>query len=786
MNVKRRLSVRDCVRLALGTGLGLGGWGAVHAAEPAASADGQLGEIIVTGQRREESLIQAAVSVEVFDAEALRDANVTRAGDFLALTPNVTFVQSSQPGELFVTIRGNTQVREGDTSTAFVIDGVQQLGQNLFNQEMYGLEAIEVLKGPQGALYGRNALGGAVVIRTRAPNFDAYEGEVKAGVGNGEGITASATISGPLSENLAFTTGISYRRSDGFYENARTGEEPHRFDERTAFGRLMWRPTDDLTFDLKARWQGMLGGALGWNALLTPAFVLSQPPLAGLFNLFPNAPTVDGDNTSIPYEANIPGFVDNWRTAVSLKVDWTVGGGVLSSITSLERSRDFFGGDAFPYRFSGGFPIANTANAILAGETQSTYREDKFVQQEIRYSSAQDGPFRYIVGAQYIKYEPLIETMSAWDNNGVNLRRAPQPRGSLNQTTGWTAGEQDNEAYAGFVNLFYSFSDSLELTLAARYDEDKKKQRNFVGCNAPAAGETILRGAVFCDSTLLQNVLVPTFVRRPGATREGTFSKWQPKVSLRWSPTEATSAYASYSVGFKTGGFNPFGTRALLQAFNPNTTVRDIFGQEEAETFEIGLKSELWDRRARFSAAAFYTETTNAQLLEFRPEATLLAISTAERVDMQGLEADFTLAVTPALTVQLAAGYIDTEIKSFLGSPAFEGGQRPQVPKLSGSAAATYKWAIGERANGVARLDYTHTGKTYWDWANTEGSARSSFGLVNARVAVESGSWSVALWARNLADEEYNTEVIPIISGLVDALYRAPPRTYGVEFGYRW
>jgi iron complex outermembrane receptor protein len=772
-------------RIVCGIAGGLGA-AAAGAAEPPAPSVSELSEITVTGQRREESLVQAAVSVSVFDADALREANIRRAGDFLALTPNVTFVQSSQPGELFVTIRGNTQVREGDTSTAFVIDGVQQLGQNLFNQEMFGIEAIEVLKGPQGSLYGRNALGGAVVIRTRDPSFDSFVGDVKAGVGNGEGYTASATISGPLTETLAFTTGASYRRSDGLYRNDFTGEDPHRFAETSAFARLMWKPSEGLTFDLRGRYQNMKGGALGWNALLTPQFVLSQPPLAGLFNLFPNAPAVDGDNTSIPYEANIGGFVDNWRTALSLKIDWELGGGVLSSVTSLERSRDFFGGDAFPYRFTGGFPIANTANQILAGETQSTYREDQFLQQEVRFASPQDRPLRYIVGAQYIDYEPLIETMSAWDSNGVNLRRAPQPRGSLNQTTGWTAGEQSNEAYAGFANVFWSFSEAFELTVAARYDEDKKKQQNFVGCNPPASGEIILRGAVFCDSALQQNVLVPTFVRRPGASREATFSKWQPKVALRWSPTEATSAYASYALGFKTGGFNPFGTRALLQAFNPNTTVQDVFDQEEAETYEIGVKSELLDRRARFGAAVFFTETTNAQLLEFRPEATLLAISTAEQVDMKGIEADLTAAVTPNLTVQVAAGYIDTEIKQFLGNPAFEGGSRPQVPKVSGAAAATYRWALADRGSAVARLDYSYTGKTYWDWGNTEGSARSAFGLVNARVAYEADSWSVALWSRNLTDKEYNSEVIPIISGLVDALYRAPPRTYGIEFGYRW
>ncbi|MBM4231355.1 MAG: TonB-dependent receptor [Gammaproteobacteria bacterium] len=749
------------------------------------ASSGELQEIIITGQRREETLLQAAVAVVAFTEETLRDANVTRPGDFISMSPNVTFVQSSSPGELFVTIRGNTQVREGDTSTALVIDGVQQLGQNTINQELYALQSIEVLKGPQGALYGRNALGGAIVIRTRDPNFELLEGEIKAGVGNGGGMTGSATVSGPFSETLAFRAGVSSRRTDGFYENIYTNEDPHRFNETTVSARLLWKPSDALKIDLKARWQEMTGGALAWNAQLTEAFTPPGGFLANVYNLFPNAKVVSGDDTSIPYEANIPGFADNYRLGFSLKIDYESAIGNLVSITSVERSRDFFGGDSFPYRFRGGFPVG--ANALApGGETQSTYREDKFLQQEIRFSSPQDAQIRYVVGAQYVDYDPLIETMSALDSNGVNLLRAPNPRGSLNQTTGWTAGEQTNTAYAFFANFSYDLSDQLELDISGRYDKDEKEQQNFVGCNAAAPGEVIVSGAVFCDSTLRRNIPTPTFVRRPGAKRDATFDRFQPKIALRYDISDEMSSYISYAVGFKTGGFNPFGTRALLQVFNKDTTVQDIFDQEEAKTYEIGLKSEFLDRRARFGVAAFFSDTSNAQLLEFRPEATLLAISTADEIDMKGIEADITAAVTSALTLQVAAGFTDTEIKKFSGQPTVVGGSRPQVPKVTGSAAGTYRWSIGEKMSGVVRLDYNYTGKTYWDWANTPGSARSSFGLLNARLAIESDSWSVAAWSRNLTDKAYNAEVIPILPGLVDALWRAPPRSFGVEFGYNW
>jgi iron complex outermembrane recepter protein len=170
--------------------------GVVYAQSENAAGD----EIIVTGQRRQETFIEAPVAVSVFNEAAILQAKVDRPGDFLKLTSNVTFVQSNIPGEAYITIRGNTQIRVGDASVAYVIDGVQQLEQNNINQELLGLESIEVLKGPQGALYGRNAIGGAVVIRTRKPNFESFEGDLMAGIGNGESAQARGVISGPIVE----------------------------------------------------------------------------------------------------------------------------------------------------------------------------------------------------------------------------------------------------------------------------------------------------------------------------------------------------------------------------------------------------------------------------------------------------------------------------------------------------------------------------------------------------------------------------------------------------------
>ena len=372
------------------------------------------------------------------------------------------------------------------------------------------------------------------------------------------------------------------------------------------------------------------------------------------------------------------------------------------------------------------------------------------------------------------------------DTRGVNLGRAPNPRGSLNQTVGFLGAESDNNFFGLFGNFFYDPTDRLSFTASIRYDRENKEQQNVVGCEDPAPGEVIISGSIFCDSELRTNVLLPTFVRRPGATRDASFEQVQPRISAKYDVSEQVSLYASWAIGFKTGGFNPFGTRALLTGFNPDTTVQDIFPKEKATNYEVGAKTEFWDGRARVNAAVFYTETDNAQLLEFRPLATLEAITTADEVTMLGFEADFQAALTEYFTASGGVGYLDSDIEEFVGAEQNEGGQRPQTSKWTGNLSGTLNIPIEGAYEFVGRLDWRYQSRTFWDWANTEGSSRSGFSLVNLRAALGNGAWEVAGWADNLFDKRYNAEVIPILTGTVDALYRAQPRTYGVELSYRW
>ncbi|MGD1957057.1 MAG: TonB-dependent receptor, partial [Sphingomonadales bacterium] len=214
--------------------------------------DGLLEEITVTGTKRDTQLVDTPVAVQVFTELQIEKAGIQRPADYLNLTPNVTFIQSNHAGEAFVNIRGQASVRQSESAVAVVIDGVQLATQNEFNGDLFDIEQIEVLKGPQGALYGRNAAAGAIVVRTKAPSDD-FEGKVLASYGNWDSMVFQGAVGGPIIEGkLRFRAAASLRDTEGPFENINTGEDVFRSNEKNGRIRLDWLVNEDLTVDLRA------------------------------------------------------------------------------------------------------------------------------------------------------------------------------------------------------------------------------------------------------------------------------------------------------------------------------------------------------------------------------------------------------------------------------------------------------------------------------------------------------------------------------------------------------
>lgn len=718
-----------------------------------------LEEIIVSGTRRDQSLIDAPVAVSVFSETVIDRAQIDRAGDFINLTPNATFVESNQPGEFFITIRGNTQTRLGDTSVAFVVDGVQYIDQNSVNRELFDLQQIEVLKGPQGALYGRNAIGGAIVIQTKDPNFQELEGNVSANIGNVGKASGRAVISAPIVEDkVAVRFGYAYNALDGHWTNDFSGERVRKHREHSYMGQVMILPSENLEIDIKASRSEIRGTGINWNGMILGA----------------NTDNFSGDNVDLPWVYNIPGGSKTNRTNASVKIDYDIPDVfTITSISAYEKSSDSYTGDSYPYfydpaQFDTFFP-GNTPVG-LGAQTQWLARSSEVMHQELRLTSPSEDRFRWIVGAYYADFDILNTSTVGADREGFMNTRDPVPFGSGNQTLSLLWDDNKNKAYAFYANLAFDVTDRLEINASARYDKEKKNQTDlaFPGDPDPADPKAI-----------------PTWRLEAWRDRSTSFSAWQPKVTIRYSATDELSTYASWGKGFKTGGFNPFGTGALLRSFNPASTVGDVFDKEVAETWEVGFKSQFWDGRINFNAAAFLTDTKNAQLLEFFPQGGLQAISSADKVKMKGAELDMSVAATEWLDLFAAAGFLDTNVKEFTGNPDAIGNKRPSTSPFTLNLGANIDTPINDTYSFIARADYRYQGKTYWDWVATPGGERSGFGLVSATAGIQTEAWKVMLWAENLFDKKYNAEHIVLLPG-VGALWRAPERTFGVKFDYRF
>ncbi|HXS79029.1 MAG TPA: TonB-dependent receptor plug domain-containing protein, partial [Gammaproteobacteria bacterium] len=326
---------------------------------PPAQAQEVLEEIVVTALKRAESLQDAPATVTAFDADTIEQARIQSMRDYVQLTSNMTLMETQNNAFAFVNIRGLAQIRNVDPTVAVVIDGVLSTTSLAFSQELYDIQQIEVLKGPQGALYGRNATGGAINITTKQPTTEP-EVYVRGGVGNGESVQLSAVASGPLgADRVRGRVVVGYKDADGWRDNVATDIKADPYEDLTVAGKLLWDLGERTALDLRLTFSHTesTGSQFVSNA---PNFVTgfpgnamypgngSAPPVPGL----PTSITAlvgDPNNTSIKHQGNEPGMDDREVMSLSAKLDWELGGGTLTSITSFDTLDHVTAAEQFAY-----------------------------------------------------------------------------------------------------------------------------------------------------------------------------------------------------------------------------------------------------------------------------------------------------------------------------------------------------------------------------------------------------------------------------------------------------
>jgi iron complex outermembrane receptor protein len=467
---------------------------------PAMAADGAaLEEIVVTARKREENLQEVPDSINAFSAAQIEERRLDRIADAIALTPNVHMVNDQDAGTNIITVRGIGTNRNLPASVAYVVDGVILPDSDAFSADLADVERIEVLKGPQGGLYGRNAIGGVINLTTKRPTNE-FEADIKAGYGNGDTVDVFAAAGGALiPDTLLARAMVKYYDTDGWIRNRFTGDDLDRDESVKVTGRVIWQPTEALSFDLRASYYDQDTSALWFS----PVNVLDT-----------TGGRITEDLADVEPNQNDDAYSEREIFDIALVAELETDLGTFMSISAY---------DEIDVEFLEDLDI--TPLTVTDDATQ-TRRTEGF-SQELRFTSPADRRLRYIVGTYYQNTERDVATSVSLDFCFlVPLPFCPTPPGvesgilvPLNLNT--TSGEFDQ--WAVFAQANYDLTDALELTFALRYDEDKRKQLDLL----------------------------------TGRRDSATFDDLQPKVSLAWQATDDVMLYATYAEGYKSGAFNP-------------------------------------------------------------------------------------------------------------------------------------------------------------------------------------------------------------------------------------
>lgn len=733
--------MRKFLRATLATtALGISGvltMAPAHAQDAGAAASEEASDdtvIIVTARGRDESLLDVPISETVFNAQAIEDANIQRVDDFIALTPGVTFSNSQDAGTNFISIRGLSQTRNGEPPVAVVVDDVLQVNSRSFDQPLFDLESVEVLRGPQGALYGRNATGGAILINTRMPTND-FEGYINLHAGTGEEYGAEISLAGPIVEDrVLFRVSAKYLDRDGFLDNVFLGEEVDYLEDIALRGHLRFLPSDAVTIDLRGSIVRTDAGSLNFS--YQPAIIDPATGLPAAFDFTIN----DADLVARDFFANNLGLDDRDIDQLSLRVNVDLGFADLKFISAYDRITQSTGSDQFPY--SAASTITPSPAFPFFDGIQSQFIDVETFSQEVRLTSKSNQPFRWMIGGYYLDTNRFVSSsiMNDLEQGIVRIRREPVLNPS-NPLTSFIADDNDNEAWSLFFNLAYDLTDSLELSVAGRYDRDRRVQN------------------VDPDQGLYDGAgNITAAIGQPGATNRATFDLFQPKVTLRYQPSNSATLYASWGRGFRSGQFNQNGVGAIAAGAGVNG-VTDVLDQEETETLEAGFRAEL-GRRATISGAIYRTDLSNAPYFVFIGAVSAQVLVPIDEIDIFGVEFEGSAELADGLTAYLGVSFTDSDIEQYSVNPALVGNEAPYIASNTINAGFQYRTDISSSLGFFIRGDFENRGRQFWDPENS--TQRSSIQLVNARIGIEDldGRWSFTISGTNIFDEVYNSEFV--------------------------
>jgi iron complex outermembrane receptor protein len=743
-------------------------------ATQAAAAGDTVEEILITTQKRSQNLQDVPISVTAITGDDLAEMGITESVDIAAQTPGLKIgFPSGETNTPAIFLRGvglNDYNANSNGSVGWYMDEVYISQVTAQNFQLFDLERVEVARGPQGTLYGRNTTGGLVNFISVKPSHDEAEGYATLSYGKWDAVKVEGAYGGPITDTVAGRIALAYNRADGYIDNEAPGGGPNNdVNNWAARAALDWRVSDSLNVLLN------LHGAQ--NRSLS-----AQYEHQGTMDAFGNQcsrDAIESDDCVDAFgyrdsknnergEYNLEGDLDIDTFGSFLRIEYEIGEMTLTSLTAYEEVDKVFeeDTDASPNQLIEIAYLNNgwefTQELRLAGESERAHWQ---------------------VGAYYLK-----ESMSV--DNYLDLFRGLRPLaisvdpvaypdgfapGGCPTTSGPPADpcggapiflsrthyEQEVESAAAFGQLEWEFTERLRGTIGARFTWEARDFEEDVEFQEPT-------------------FTAPLF----SIEDDVDFQEWSGKVGLDYRPIDDLLLYLSVSRGFKSGGFS--GAFAFdpaeLPPFDPETIL----------AYEIGSKWDLFDQRLRLNVGAFYYDYDDLQIfttVNISPNVTITILDNAGKAKIYGGEVEIEATPFAGLTIGFGGEFLHTELTEYENTAGldYEGNELVFAPGVSLNGRVRYEIGIGPGQLAL-QTDFNYQDRVYFETGNDPVLSQDAYGVWNARVAYafQEGRYEAAVFGRNLLDKNYLTSAFPLAGfGLNEQMW-GHPRTYGVELTARF
>jgi len=733
-----------------------------------------LEEVIVTAQKRAESLQDVPLSVQALDGTKIKEANIQQISELSAYIPNFHMTESTTGNTVFIRGVGSGTNQGFEQSVGMFVDGIYAGRGQQFRAPFLDVARVEVLKGPQDTLFGKNTLAGAINITTQRPS-DEFEGELTASYGEEyDEQEYSGMVSGPLSETVSGRLVGKYAKSDGFLENTYTGANTPASEEHMLRASLLWDASDVTQVFAKLESGKIdtygrnvqitnadgnifaLGGLINRDLVDMPAYIA-----AGEDAQFDNKTTSDSFNQE-KFESE--------NNAAMVEVESELEGHTFTAITGYSEYSydDITDGDFGPSQLV----------------EQGVKQDFEQWSQEFRLTSNFDGDVQYVTGLFLQKQE--LSSRGSIDMTLVPLG-FPASVGTYRKM------DQDTTTAAAFGQLDWSVTEALNLTLGLRYGYEKKEATQSVDVTG-FQDESRAPSNNAADIAIAK-ALAGTTIHAYDASRSG--AQLTPTLGAQYHFESGTMVYVRLAQGFKSGGYNEAETSGIEERFS--------YDDEEASSLELGSKMRLLDGAATLNTSVFYTEYENRQVSSF--EGLSFVVGNAAKSVSQGVEIDGRWRVTERLTAGLSMAYLDSSYSEFSNAAckAFEadaakrlgetctldlaGASTEFAPEWSANLNVRYLQPLGDSLQLALQFDANYADDHYFQQDLDSNDMQAAATIINARVSLfdDGDAWELALVAKNLTDKTTSAtgNDMPFFTGAHFKTTQAP-RTFKVQGTYRF